>query len=487
MLDQQIKMTTSPYIALYDLLVKKDNLLCQINEQIDFTFIYEELIKNYSEDQGRPAQDPVMVFKYLMLKSIFKLSDVDVVARSEVDMSFKYFLGIAPEDSVIDPSLLTKFRKLRLKNIELLDLLLGTTAKMALEKGIIDSETIIIDSTHTKARYNQKSNREVLLEHAKKLRKEIYAVDEDLKETMPKKINSGILEEVIEYCDELISFTTGTPKLQMFPRVTEKSNYLKEIVEDNLEALQESYDEDARLGHKSYDTSFFGYKTHLAVTPERIIVAATVTSGEKHDGKELKELVKKTKNTGMKLKTVIGDGAYAEKENLELAKEEEFELIAKLSKAVTHGNKRNSGNFLFNKDAGMYVCPTGHMSIKKVSKRPKKNAKDGKGDVETYFFDVERCKVCPSKEGCYREGSKTKSFSVSIMSNTHEEHAVFQETEYFKEKAKNRYIVEAKNSELKHRHGYDVASSSGLIGMRMQGAVTTFVVNLKRIMKLMDE
>jgi len=487
MLDQQIRIQASPYLALYDILVKKDNLLRQINEQIDFSFIYEELRKNYSEDQGRPAQDPIMMFKYLMLKSIFKLSDIDVVARSEVDMSFKYFLGIAPEDSVIDPSLLTKFRKLRLKNIELLDLLLGTTAKMALEKGIIKSETIIVDSTHTKARYNQKTSREVLLEHAKKLRKEIYAVDEGLKEAMPKKINSGILEEVIEYCDKLISFANETPKLQLFPRVTEKSNYLKEIVEDNLEELQESYDEEARLGHKSYDTSFFGYKTHLAVTPERVIVAATVTSGEKHDGKELKELVRKTKDSGINLKTVIGDGAYAEKENLELAKEEKFELIAKLSKTVTHGNKRNNESFLFNKDAGMYVCPAGHMSIKKVKKRPKKNAKDGKGDAETYFFDVERCRICPSREGCYREGSKTKSFSVSIMSNTHEEQAAFQETEYFKEKAKNRYIVEAKNSELKHRHGYDVASSSGLTGMKMQGAVTIFVTNLKRIMKIMIE
>ncbi|GAC42423.1 transposase and inactivated derivative [Paenibacillus popilliae ATCC 14706] len=41
----------------------------------------------------------------------------------------------------------------------------------------------------------------------------------------------------------------------------------------------------------------------------------------------------------------------------------------------------------------------------------------------------------------------------------------FQESEYFKEKAKERYKIEAKNSELKHRHGYDVVSSSGLVGM----------------------
>ena len=35
--------------------------------------------------------------------------------------------------------------------------------------------------------------------------------------------------------------------------------------------------------------------------------------------------------------------------------------------------------------------------------------------------------------------------------------------------------------------GYDVASSSGLICMEMQGAMMIFAVNLKRIIKLMNE
>jgi len=74
---------------------------------------------------------------------------------------------------------------------------------------------------------------------------------------------------------------------------------------------------------------------------------------------------------------------------------------------------------------------------------------------------------------------------VSIKTNSHQEHMVFQDSDYFKEKAKERYKIEAKNSELKHRHGYDVASSSGLWGMEMQGALTIFAVNLKRIIKMM--
>ena len=82
---------------------------------------------------------------------------------------------------------------------------------------------------------------------------------------------------------------------------------------------------------------------------------------------------------------------------------------------------------------------------------------------------------------------KKKTYTETIISDSHSEQAKFQETEHFKEKMKERYKIEAKNSELKHRHGYDTASSSGLICMEMQGAMTIFAVNLKRIVKLINE
>ncbi|WP_274319531.1 transposase, partial [Paenibacillus qinlingensis] len=93
---------------------------------------------------------------------------------------------------------------------------------------------------------------------------------------------------------------------------------------------------------------------------------------------------------------------------------------------------------------------------------------------------------CPLKEGCYKEGAKSKTYSVTIKSDEHSEQKAFQESEYFKEKSKERYKIEAKNSELKHGHGYDVATSSGLLAMQLQGAMTIFAVNLKRILKLAD-
>lgn len=38
---------------------------------------------------------------------------------------------------------------------------------------------------------------------------------------------------------------------------------------------------------------------------------------------------------------------------------------------------------------------------------------------DTYYFNVEQCKRCPFKEGCYKEGSKSKTYSVTIKSEEH--------------------------------------------------------------------
>lgn len=486
MLQIQKKLMLSQYSELYNIIIPKDNLLRKIKELIDFSFVYEELRNEYCIDNGRNAIDPVIMFKYLLLKTIYDVSDVDVVERSRYDMSFKYFLDITPEESVINESSLTKFRRQRLKNSNLIDLLINKTVAIAIEKGIIKSKSIIVDSTHTKSRYNQKSPVEMLKEVSKNLRKSVYAVDESMKGKLPEKITSGILEEEIKYCEELIKTVESNEKISSFSGIKSKLNLLKEKVDDDIENIKASKDEDAKVGHKTADSSFFGYKTHMAMTEERIITGAIVTTGEKNDGKQLEELVRKSKEAGIDVMTIIGDGAYSEKANIEYSKENKIELVSKLSKTVTHGNTRTSGNFDFNKDAGMYVCKAGHLSIKKAVNGKKKRMKTGQEMVETYFFDVEKCRNCPQREGCYKPESKTKTYSVTISSSTHQEQKEFQETEYFKMKAKERYKIEAKNSELKHSHGYDVASSSGLFGMEMQGALAIFTVNLKRILTLMN-
>lgn len=185
----------------------------------------------------------------------------------------------------------------------------------------------------------------------------------------------------------------------------------------------------------------------------------------------------------MEVDTVIGDTAYSGIENLRLTEDEKngVMLVSKLHPVISNGFRKEEDKFDFNKDADMFVCPAGHMAVRKA----RQGKKDGKcNQTWTYFFDTDKCKTCSRKEGCYKDGAKSKTYSVFIKRDEQERLMEFQKTPEFKDKARERYKIEAKNAELKHVYGYDRAKSYGLHSMQMQGAITIFAANIKRILKL---
>jgi hypothetical protein len=444
---------------------------------------------------GRPAEDVIRMFKYLLLKNYYKLSDVGLIERTRTDMLFKYFLEYEPEETkLIDPSLLTVFRRERLDDsktedetktaTDLMDKLIRKTVEIAIEKGLIEVKNkIIIDSTHTNAMFSRISPREELIRKAKDLRKEMYRIDESYTKKVPKKREtSGLLEDQLIYTKELLEVAKGDERFTAIPQINEKINYLEEIMMDTNIELEYSKEQDARVGHKTADTSFFGFKTHIAMTPERIITGVVITSGEKHDGKQLEELVNKSEALGIQVEAVIGDSAYSEEDNLAFCENKEIKNISKLSKTVTHGLRKENNEFEYNKDAQMYVCPSGHMAIKIMHQKGNKH--NNYSEVDSYFFDVEKCKHCPKKDGCYKDGANSKTYNVTIKKEIHTKHMDYMETDEFKEFYKERYKIEAKNGEIKNSYGYSKANGCGKIGMTIQGASTLFLLNMKRINKI---
>ncbi len=107
---KQIQFPTTDFPTLYDRVVPADHFLRQIRDRVDFTFVYRALDASYPSHIGRPPTDPVLLFKYLFLKEYYGLSDEETVERSRYDMSFKYFLGLMPEEDIINPSTLSRFR-----------------------------------------------------------------------------------------------------------------------------------------------------------------------------------------------------------------------------------------------------------------------------------------------------------------------------------------------------------------------------------------
>jgi IS5 family transposase len=482
---EQIQITA--YSGLYEKVVAEDHLLRKIKENIDFGFVNPMLKSSYCEAYGRPAEEPERMFKLLFLKSMYDLSDEKLMEEAMCNMAFKYFLDLNPEDEVPDSSLLTKFRKTRIRSEDVLNEMLGETIGQAIGKGLVRSNAIIVDSTHTQSRGRKETPTQMLRRKSKELRKEIYRRDYELSGEFPEKPSeTAELGEEIEYTKRLLERVGERIKKCGDKKLLGKYEELKALAEsEDIKEIQSVSDRDAKTGHKSEDNSFFGYKSHLAINEERMITGIEVTTGESGDGKYLKPLVEKSISNGAEVKEVIGDAAYSGKDNIEFAEEKKIKLISRLNPVISNvvGKEAPKG-FLYNKDADMFQCAAGHLSVKK-SLRRKKNTK--KNRSITYWFDVEKCKCCPMKDGCYKDGAKTRTYSVTVLSEAHRTQLDFENTEYFKERIKQRYKIEAKNGELKQTHGLGKAKYKGLFGMTLQTYTAAIVVNCKRIVRLMAE
>ena len=315
--NSQLKLSLSPYQGIYDAIIPQDHLLRRIKENIDFSFVNPMLRKQYCENFGRPAKEPEMIFKLLFLKKLYDLSDETLINSAQTDMAYKFFLDLEPEAKMIDPSLLTKFRKTRITE-DILEEMLKETIQQALDKGLIKSGTIIVDSTHTNASVRAKSPTQILRDMSKQLRKEIYKNAFELSEKFPEKpsLEAG-LEEEIAYTEELLRVleegiaSCGNQKIQKI------STEMKKLLENGqIRDIRSKNDKDARFGHKTAASTFYGYKNHIAMTQERMIAGISVTHGGAPDGQELPGLIEKAEKNGIKVTEVIGDMAYVSEDNL---------------------------------------------------------------------------------------------------------------------------------------------------------------------------
>lgn len=489
MLPLQKKLVLSPHLELFDILIPKDHFLRRLHDEIDFSFIYDELSEKYSPNMGRTAYDPAQMFKYLILKVLSDLSDKDLMEEVKMNMAYKFFLDMAPEEMPAEASTLCVFRRQRLKDKNLIDLLLTKTIDLAQDKGIIKPKddgklhvNVIVDGTHTISSANLYRPVPALKEYSKRLRTQLYKCDESLVGKIEKDDSVGSTDLIgeIAYGYRLIDYVEASAAgLLEIPAVKRIFNRFKELIYDIVDHYNASVDDpDARVGHKSADTEFFGYKTQILMDEDsRLVLGAEVTSGEVGDSIPAKEAITNLANKdNIVIKELLGDAAYSGQPILELGTQYNFNVIAPTHPNLGSGIDGRDG-FTFNKDADMFICPNGHLAI---SKRTVTYKKDNYRKAIIYKFDKTKCATCPLRSSCLKNAQE-KTFSVSALTDEQKDILQRQQTDYFKDRRRQRYKIEAKNAHLKQGLGFNKTKGKGINMMELQAAVSLFVSNLKII------
>ena len=92
-----VKKNVQNELILYTLedLVPENSLYRKIDKYIDFNFIYDEVKDLYSQDNGRPSIDPVVLFKLVFIQALDGLKSMrKTCEKIKVDVEYIWFLKI---------------------------------------------------------------------------------------------------------------------------------------------------------------------------------------------------------------------------------------------------------------------------------------------------------------------------------------------------------------------------------------------------------
>jgi len=442
MLKNELKQL-SLYSTLYNR-IPENHILKQINSAVDFSFINEMLEGSYCKYYGRPAKEPEMMSKLLILEYLYNLSDVRVIEEATVNLAFMWFIGINPEDELPDPSLLTKFRKQRLQETSLDDII-KEVIRQCVEKGIIKGTGISVDATHTEANTIKAVPERIMKQLAKKilkgLDKENGSIPEQINQNIPnyKEIedHKQAKETMKNYLKNLISEVKTDVDLSKLPETRQTLEKAEKILEDpkfiQQKGIRSLIDEDARVGYKSKADNFFGYKVEYAMVPEeRIITAVKVHDGAYVDGTDYKELYTMTKECGINIKQAYGDKAYFRKSILDILVKDHVEAIIPVSETAYH---LDESKYKYNKDSDQWFCEYGNYTVEKK----KKTRKNGRQVLE-YKFEKETCINCPKRSEC-TAGKKEKKLVLGVNTPEFYEYSQRAKTPEFLEKYKKEPVT----------------------------------------------
>jgi IS5 family transposase len=143
---------------IYEQIVPQDHFLRKLKEIIPWEQFTKRLIGLYKGGgrYGRPPFNPALVLKMEMVAYLYNLSERQVEAYVNDNLSAKYFVGLAVDQKAPDHSTLTKFRKRMMERgkLQVFEEMLAEVVRVALESGVKFGSIQIVDSVHTVANVN---------------------------------------------------------------------------------------------------------------------------------------------------------------------------------------------------------------------------------------------------------------------------------------------------------------------------------------------
>ncbi|MHC1683595.1 MAG: IS1182 family transposase [Clostridiaceae bacterium] len=433
-------------IVMIENLVPQDHLLRIIDKRIDFSFIRDLTKDKYCENNGRPALDPVKFFKILFIGYLFGIrSERQLVKEIEVNVAYRWFLGMSLTDKVIDHSTLSKTRQRKYKDVNIFEEIFNHIVRIAIDKKLVKGNTLYIDSTHLKANANNKKFVKVEIE------KSVKSYVDDLE----KAIN----EEREKH---------GKKPLKE-----------KEIKPEIKETKKSTTDPESGYMYRDNKPEGFFYLEHRTVDSRaNIILDVHVTPGNVNDADFLIPRVDAIiEKFSLTPKYVGADAGYFVNHVCKEINDRTLKGVIAYRRSPHQKGKFTKNKFIYDNEKDVYLCPAEKELTYKTTTRE---------GYSEYVCKKEICSDCHLKEKCLPSKSEFKTVRRHVWEKYKELVKEFLRTEKGKGLYKRRKeTVERSFADSKNLHGLRYCRMRGTVRVQEQCFLTAACQNMKKIARVL--
>jgi len=363
-----------------DALVPAEHLLRKVVEIVDFGFIYEAVESLYSTI-GRPSIDPVMLVKYLLIGYLYGIeSERRIEQEIQVNMAYRWFLGLGLTERVPDHSTISQNRRRRFDGQNLFRKLFEHVLFQCLERGLVGGRLILTDSTHVKANASKGS---------------LYRV--------------SVEQEAAWYMERLDAYESQErERLGLSEPKRKESKSEPKFVEKTISVT----DPDSGYLSRPGKPSGMHYLSHQSLDAKNaVIVDVAVTPGNVTDHVPyLDRIDYMREEIGLPIEAVGVDSAYDIALVHQALSDQNIEIYTPENDETSNYKVEFTRDaFRYDEESDTFICPAGCcLTVKRLERG------DGKISRE-YRAKRSDCKGCPLQGKCLAPSQTSRRIQINIF------------------------------------------------------------------------
>ena len=445
MLKQRREKQQEMELVIMEQMIPEDHLLRKVDRAVDFSFIYELCAPLYCADNGRPAIDPEVLFRMLLVGYLYGVkSEARLEEEVNYNIAYKWFCGLGLTEKAPDATTISQNRRRRFRDNNIAEQIFNEILRQCIAKGLVGGAILYTDSTHIKAKANKHKKKLVSVEQTPKAyMEELDAqVDQDRKVLGKKPFDR----------DDEDHMGGGMTKRMHSTSDPESGQQSREGKPDG-----------------------FHYSEHRTVDSKRnVIVNVHIEPANLNDVTPLPEILDEIQARLGKLPKYMGlDAGY---HNTWIAHLLEKKGIQGVIGYRRHTHKTPTyGKYRFKYDSyfDAYICPEHKHLYWKTTTRE---------GYRQYFCDSKTCKVCPRRTECFGASMTRRMVERHVWQDALDDVIAFTKSEQGRRiYSWRKETIERSFAEAKVNHGLRYARMLGIRNMREQSFLTAAVQNIKRL------